>query len=241
MNDVLLDVRGLEAGYGHSQVLFGIDLQVPVGGVTALLGANGAGKTTTLRALCGMVRRQGRVTLAGQPIDAFATEDIVRLGVAHVPDGRGTFAGLTAEENLRMGACTRTDKASVREDFERLYAYFPRLKERRHQQAGTLSGGEQQMLAIARALMLRPRLLLMDEPSFGLAPNVVQDIFRIMRRVRDEQRVAILLVEQNAGLALDLADTAYLLETGRIVLHGPAATVRNNEAVHAAYLGGESS
>ena len=239
MSDLLLDVRGLEAGYGNSRVLFGIDLQVPAAGVTALLGANGAGKTTTLRALCGLVRRQGQVTFGGQRIDSFATEDIVRLGVAHVPDGRGTFAGLSTEENLRMGACTRTDKAGVREDFERLYEYFPRLKERRHQQAGTLSGGEQQMLAIARALMLRPRLLLMDEPSFGLAPNVVQDIFRIMRRVRDEQRVAILLVEQNAGLALELADTAYLLETGRIVLHGPAAAVRNNEAVHAAYLGGD--
>jgi len=238
VSETLLDVRGLEAGYGNSRVLFGIDLQVAVGGVTALLGANGAGKTTALRALCGLVRRQGAITLAGQRIDGLATEDIVRLGVAHVPDGRGTFAGLSVEENLRMGACTRTDKAGVRDDFERLYGYFPRLKERRHQQAGTLSGGEQQMLAIARALMLRPRLLLLDEPSFGLAPKVVQDIFRIMRRVRDEQAVAILLVEQNAALALDLADTACLLETGRVVLAGPAAAVRNNEAVHAAYLGG---
>jgi branched-chain amino acid transport system ATP-binding protein len=238
MSDLLLDVRGLEAGYGASRVLFGIDLQVAAGSVTALLGANGAGKTTTLRALCGLIRRQGHVTLAGQRIDGMATEEIVRLGVAHVPDGRGTFTGLTTEENLRMGACTRRDKAGVREDFERYYEYFPRLKERRHQQAGLLSGGEQQMLAIARALMLRPRLLLMDEPSFGLAPKVVQDIFRIMRRVREEQKVAILLVEQNASLALELADTAYLLETGRIALAGPAATVRSNEAVRAAYLGG---
>ena len=238
MSDLLLDVRGLEAGYGASRVLFGIDLQVAAGSVTALLGANGAGKTTTLRALCGLIRRQGHVTLAGQRIDGMATEEIVRLGVAHVPDGRGTFTGLTTEENLRMGACTRRDKAGVREDFERYYEYFPRLKERRHQQAGLLSGGEQQMLAIARALMLRPRLLLMDEPSFGLAPKVVQDIFRIMRRVREEQKVAILLVEQNASLALELADTAYLLETGRIALAGPAASVRSNEAVRAAYLGG---
>jgi branched-chain amino acid transport system ATP-binding protein len=238
MTDVLLDVRGLEAGYGASRVLFGIDLQVAAGSVTALLGANGAGKTTTLRALCGLVRRQGNVTLAGQRIDGMATEEIVRLGVAHVPDGRGTFTGLTTEENLRMGACTRRDKAGVRGDLERYYEYFPRLKERRHQQAGTLSGGEQQMLAIARALMLRPRLLLMDEPSFGLAPKVVQDIFRIMRRVREEQKVAILLVEQNAALALELAGTASLLETGRIALAGPAASMRSNEAVRAAYLGG---
>jgi branched-chain amino acid transport system ATP-binding protein len=238
MSEILLDVRGLEAGYGASRVLFGIDLQVAAGSVTALLGANGAGKTTTLRALCGLIRRQGHVTLGGQRIDGMATEEIVRLGVAHVPDGRGTFSGLTTEENLRMGACTRRDKAGVREDFERFYEYFPRLKERRQQQAGLLSGGEQQMLAIARALMLRPRLLLMDEPSFGLAPKVVQDIFRIMRRVREEQKVAILLVEQNASLALELADTAYLLETGRIALAGPAASVRSNEAVRAAYLGG---
>jgi len=238
MTDALLDVRGLEAGYGAGRVLFGIDLQVAAGSVTALLGANGAGKTTTLRALCGLIRRHGHVTLGGQRIDGMATEEIVRLGVAHVPDGRGTFTGLTTEENLRMGACTRRDKVGVREDFERFYEYFPRLKERRHQQAGTLSGGEQQMLAIARALMLRPKLLLMDEPSFGLAPKVVQDIFRIMRRVREEQQVAILLVEQNASLALELADHAFLLETGRIALAGPAAAVRSNEAVRAAYLGG---
>jgi branched-chain amino acid transport system ATP-binding protein len=241
VSEVLLDVRGLEAGYGATRVLFGVDLQVAAGSVTALLGANGAGKTTALRALCGLIRRQGGVTLAGRRIDDMATEEIVRLGVAHVPDGRGTFTGLTTEENLRMGACTRRSRAGVREDLERFYEYFPRLKERRHQQAGTLSGGEQQMLAIARALMLRPRLLLMDEPSFGLAPKVVQDIFRIMRRVREEQRVAILLVEQNASLALELADTAYLLETGRIVLSGPAVAVRSNEAVRAAYLGGAST
>jgi branched-chain amino acid transport system ATP-binding protein len=241
MNDLLLDVRGLEAGYGPTRVLFGIDLQVAAGSITALLGANGAGKTTMLRALCGLIRRQGQVTLAGQRIDGMATEKIVRMGVAHVPDGRGTFTGLTTEENLRMGANTRRDKAGVREDFERFYEYFPRLKERRHQQAGTLSGGEQQMLAIARALMLRPKLLLMDEPSFGLAPLMVQDIFQIMRRIRETQNVAILLIEQNAALALELADTAYLLETGRIVLSGPAATVRSNDAVQAAYLGGEAA
>jgi branched-chain amino acid transport system ATP-binding protein len=240
MSETLLDVRGLEAGYGPTRVLFGIDLQVAAGSITALLGANGAGKTTTLRALCGLIRRQSHVTLAGRRIDGLACEEIVRLGVAHVPDGRGTFTGLTTEENLRMGACTRRDRAGVREDFERLYEYFPRLKERRHQQAGTLSGGEQQMLAIARALMLRPKLLLMDEPSFGLAPLVVQDIFRIMQRVRESQNVSILLVEQNASLALELADTAYLLETGRIVLSGPASAVRSNDAVRTAYLGGSA-
>ncbi len=241
MSEVLLDVRGLEAGYGPTRALFSIDLQVNAGSITALLGANGAGKTTTLRALCGLIRRQGHVTLAGQRIDGMATEDIVRLGVAHVPDGRGTFTGLTTEENLRMGACTRRDKAGVREDFERFYEYFPRLKERRHQQAGTLSGGEQQMLAIARALMLRPRLLLLDEPSFGLAPLMVQEIFRIMGRIRESQNVAILLVEQNASLALELADTAYLLETGHIVLSGTAAAVRSNDAVQSAYLGGDQA
>ncbi|HEX5738492.1 MAG TPA: ABC transporter ATP-binding protein [Hydrogenophaga sp.] len=241
MSELLLDVRGLEAGYGATRALFGVDLQVSAGSITALLGANGAGKTTTLRALCGLIRRQGNVTLAGQRIEGKATEDIVRLGVAHVPDGRGTFTGLTTEENLRMGACTRRDKAGVREDFERFYEYFPRLKERRHQQAGTLSGGEQQMLAIARALMLRPRLLLLDEPSFGLAPLMVQEIFRIMGRIRESQNVAILLVEQNASLALELADKAYLLETGRIVLAGTAAAVRSNDAVRSAYLGGDQA
>jgi branched-chain amino acid transport system ATP-binding protein len=234
----LLDVRGLEAGYGATRALFGIDLQVKAGSITALLGANGAGKTTMLRALCGLIRRQGHIAFADLRIDNMATEDIVRLGVAHVPDGRGTFMGLTTDENLRMGACTRRDKAGVREDFERFYEYFPRLKERRHQQAGTLSGGEQQMLAIARALMLRPRLLLLDEPSFGLAPLMVQEIFRIMGRIRESQNVAILLVEQNASLALELADQAYLLETGRIVLAGSAAAVRSNDAVRSAYLGG---
>jgi branched-chain amino acid transport system ATP-binding protein len=241
MSMALLDVRGLYAGYGATRVLHGIDLQVAEGSITALLGANGAGKTTTLRALCGLIRREGSITLGGRRIDTLATEEIVRLGVAHVPDGRGTFTGLAVEENLRMGAATRRDRAGVREDIERWYEYFPRLKERRHQQAGTLSGGEQQMLAIARALMLRPRLLLMDEPSFGLAPLVVQDIFRIMRRVREAQNVAILLVEQNAELALELADTAYLLETGRIVLAGPAPVVRRNEAVRDAYLGGAAA
>jgi branched-chain amino acid transport system ATP-binding protein len=233
----LLEVVDLHAGYGPLAVLHGLQFEVEDGGITTLLGANGAGKTTTLRAVCGTVRPRGRITLAGEAIAGRAPEDIVRRGVAHVPEGRGTFLDLTTEENLRVGAYTRRDKAGVAEDLERCYHYFPRLKERRQQQAGTLSGGEQQMLAISRALMLRPRLLLLDEPSFGLAPLVVQEIFRIMQLIRRERRVGILLVEQNASLALEVADRAYLLETGRVVLGGPAERVKQDEAVRKSYLG----
>ncbi|HTT38066.1 MAG TPA: ABC transporter ATP-binding protein [Burkholderiales bacterium] len=233
----LLEVQGLSAGYGLTRVLHGIDLAVAEGGITTVLGANGAGKTTLLRALCGMIPATGQILLHGEQITGRATEDIVRRGVAHVPDGRGTFLDLTTEENLRLGAYVRRDRERVLEDFERIFTYFPRLRERRHQQAGTLSGGEQQMLAISRALMLRPRLLLLDEPSFGLAPLVVQDIFRIMRRINDEQDVSMLLVEQNATLALDLADQVYLLETGRVVVSGPSSVIRNDEAVRRSYLG----
>ena len=233
----LLEVRELSAGYGSTQVLHGVGLEVAEGGITTVLGANGAGKTTLLRALCGMIKSAGQVRLRGQVISGKATEDIVRQGVAHVPDGRGTFLDLTTEENLKLGAYTRKDKKLVAEDFERLFGYFPRLRERRHQQAGTLSGGEQQMLALSRALMLRPGLLLLDEPSFGLAPLVVQDIFRIMRRINQEQGVSMLLVEQNATLALDLADHVYLLETGRVVVSGPSSVIRNDEAVRRSYLG----
>jgi branched-chain amino acid transport system ATP-binding protein len=233
---MLLEVKGLKAGYGPTWVLHGLDFAVAEGGVTALLGANGAGKTTTLRAVCGMIRTEGDIILAGQRITGKATEDIVRLGVAHVPDGRGTFMELTVEENLRLGAYTRHDKR-VSEDFERVFELFPRLQQRYRQQAGTLSGGEQQMLAIARALLLRPRLLLMDEPSFGLAPLIVREIFAIMGRIRDEQRVSILLVEQNANLALEIADQAYLLETGRIVVAGPATEIRQDESIRRSYLG----
>ena len=234
----LLEARGLRAAYGATKVLHGIDLDVATGQVTALLGANGAGKTTTLRALSQMtVATQGSITLDGARIDGLATEEIARHGVGHVPDGRGTFVGLTTEENLRLGASARRDRPAVAADLERVYRYFPRLHERRRQQAGTLSGGEQQMLAIGRALMGRPRLLLLDEPSFGLAPLVVRDIFAIMRRINGEEGVAILLVEQNARLALELASTAYLLETGRIVLAGPASEVRRDDAVRRAYLG----
>jgi branched-chain amino acid transport system ATP-binding protein len=233
----LLEVADLHAGYGPTNVLSGIGFGVEEGGITALLGANGAGKTSTLRAVCGMIRRRGSIRFAGQSIETRATEDIVRLGLAHVPDGRGTFVQLTTEENLRVGAMTRRDRPAVAGDLEKMYAYFPRLRERRGQQAGTLSGGEQQMLAIARALMLRPKLLVLDEPSFGLAPMVVQDIFRIMRTVNQQDKVSILLVEQNAKLALELADHAYLLETGKVVLGGPAAQIRDDETVRRAYLG----
>ena len=233
----LLEVADLFAGYSAQNVLRGVSFSVERGGITAVLGANGAGKTTLLRAVSGLLRRRGSISFDGQPIERIATEDIARLGVAHVPDGRGTFLDLTTEENLRIGAYTRKDRRAVAQDLERMFAYFPRLKERRHQQAGTLSGGEQQMLAVSRALMLRPRLLLLDEPSFGLAPLVVQDIFRIMRGINTDEGVSVLLVEQNAALALELADRAYVLETGQVVISGTAAEVRSNESVRRAYLG----
>jgi len=234
----ILETRGLDAAYGQTQVLSKLSLAVEEGGITALLGANGAGKTTTLRAICNMmVRLSGEVWFSGARIEAKATEDIVRLGIAHVPDGRGTFTGLTVEENLRLGAYVRRDRARVADDYARVFAYFPRLAERRHQQAGTLSGGEQQMLAIARALMLRPRLLLLDEPSFGLAPVLVQEIFANLAAINRDERVSILLVEQNANMALQLASEAYLIETGRIVMHGPSAQIGSDESVRRAYLG----
>ncbi|ODU54989.1 MAG: ABC transporter ATP-binding protein [Acetobacteraceae bacterium SCN 69-10] len=232
---VLLDVRGLHAGYGEIKVLHGLDFMVSAGGVTTLLGANGAGKTTTLRAISGMIRTSGDIVLAGAPIGGKATEAIAALGVAHVPDGRGTFMELTVEENLRLGAYTRRDNPAA--DMEKMFTYFPKLRQRFRQQAGTLSGGEQQMLAIARALMLRPRLLLLDEPSFGLAPLIVREIFEIMRTVIAQEGTSILVVEQNAALALAIADRAYLLETGRIVMSGPATEIRKDEAVRRSYLG----
>jgi branched-chain amino acid transport system ATP-binding protein len=233
----LLEVRNLHAAYGTTRVLHGIDFSLEEGSITALLGANGAGKTTTLRALCGMVDTQGEISFAGSRIDGKATEDVVRLGIAHVPDGRGTFVNLSTEENLRLGAYVRKDRRVVEEDFERIYGYFPRLKERRHQQAGTLSGGEQQMLAVSRALMLRPKLLLLDEPSFGLAPLIVREIFEIMRTINRTEKTSILLVEQNAAMALDLADRAYVVETGSVVLSGSADEIKQDEAVRRSYLG----
>jgi branched-chain amino acid transport system ATP-binding protein len=233
----MLDVVNLHASYGSTRVLHGISLRMAEGSITTLLGANGAGKTTTLRALCSLVKAQGEVRFAGERIDSKPTEDIVRKGIAHVPEGRGTFVHLCAEENLRLGAYARKDKAAVEQDLERIYTYFPILKQRRRQQAGTLSGGEQQMLAVSRALMSRPRLLLLDEPSFGLAPLVVRELFDILRTINQRERVAILLVEQNAALALELADHAYLIETGRMVLAGSAEEVKRNDGVRSAYLG----
>jgi branched-chain amino acid transport system ATP-binding protein len=233
----LLEVRGLRAQYGATKVLHGLDFDVPEGGITTILGANGAGKTTTLRAVCNMVRTEGQILLDGARIDGIATENIVRKGVAHVPDGRGTFLHLSVEENLRLGAYTRRDRSQVEPDFERVYGYFPRLKERHRQQAGTLSGGEQQMLAVSRALMLRPRLLLLDEPSFGLAPLVVQELFEILADINRREGMSMLLVEQNASLALKVARHAYLLETGRVVVCGTAEEIRSNAAIRRSYLG----
>jgi branched-chain amino acid transport system ATP-binding protein len=233
----LLEVSRLHAAYGQTRVLHGIDFAMDEGTITALLGANGAGKTTTLRALCGMVKTQGEVRFGGERIDGRATEDIVRRGIAHVPDGRGTFVNLSTEENLRLGAYVRKDRGNVDADLERVYGYFPRLQERREQQAGTLSGGEQQMLAVSRALMLRPKLMLLDEPSFGLAPLIVKELFGILRTVNQKEKVSMLVVEQNAAMALDLADHAYLIETGRVVLSGTADEIKRNDAVRRSYLG----
>jgi branched-chain amino acid transport system ATP-binding protein len=234
---MLLEVKGLVAGYGGIPALHGVDFNLEEGGVTTLLGANGAGKTTTLRALCGMIRARGDATFAGKRLIGMQTEDIVRLGIAHVPEGRGTFTRMTVEENLQLGAMSRRNTPEIKQDIERVYEHFPRLRQRRMQQAGTLSGGEQQMLAIGRALMLRPRLMLLDEPSFGLAPLVVREMFDILGGLNRDEKVSMLLVEQNASLALSLADTAYLLETGRIVTSGPAAQIREDEGVRRSYLG----
>jgi branched-chain amino acid transport system ATP-binding protein len=233
----LLEVQNLEAYYGRTQALHGVSFSMAAGGITTILGANGAGKTTTLRSISRMVRTAGDIRFEGQPLEGRATEDVVQLGIAHAPEGRGTFIHLTVEENLRLGAWARRDRDGLGEDFERVFGYFPVLRERRKQMAGTLSGGEQQMLAVARALMLRPRLLLLDEPSLGLAPLVVREIFRILRTVNKEGGVTILLVEQNAALALDLADHVFLLETGRVVLDGPSDVLRKDDAIRRAYLG----
>jgi len=234
---MMLEVERLDAYYGEQQALFGVGFDLDEGRVRTLLGANGAGKTTVLRALSGMIRTSGEVRFCGERIAGWATEDIVRLGIAHVPDGRGTFLRVTVEENLQLGAMIRRDRAGIAADIERVYEHFPRLKERRLQQAGTLSGGEQQMLAVGRALMLRPRLMLLDEPSFGLAPLLVAELFEILRRLNREMGVAMLIVEQNATLALDLAEHAYLLETGRVVMDAPAAVIGADESIRRSYLG----
>lgn len=232
----LLVVNGLCAGYDTTQVLHDVTFTLTSGTITTLLGANGAGKTTTLRALCGLVTTRGSIAFAGQSLNALPTEDIVRLGIAHVPANRGTFLTLTTKENLRLGAHTRRNRREIAEDFERIYTYFPILQQRHDQTAGTLSGGEQQMLALARALLLRPRLLLLDEPSAGLAPIIVNELFNIIRSINTQEKVTILLVEQNINLGLELADHALFLETGRIILDGPTQAIRQHPTVRRAYL-----
>jgi branched-chain amino acid transport system ATP-binding protein len=232
----LLNIKALNAYYGQVQALHGLEFTLNEGSVTTLLGANGAGKTTTLRAICNMVRTSGAIEFDGAPLSNRSTENIVRLGIAHVPQGRGTFTTMTVEENLQLGAITRS-KSGVASDIERMYVHFPVLKQRHTQQAGTLSGGEQQMLAVARALMLRPRLMLLDEPSFGLAPIIVRDLFKILGKINREEKVTILVVEQNAQLALEIADQAYVIETGRIVMSGKANEIAGNEDVRKSYLG----
>ena len=233
----MLTIKDLRSYYGQVQALHGLTLSVNEGAVTTLLGANGAGKTTTIRAICNMVRSTGAIEFQGKPLIGKSTESIVRQGIAHVPQGRGTFTTLSVEENLQLGAITRKDSKAIASDMEKMYAYFPVLKKRYTQQAGTLSGGEQQMLAVARALMLRPRLMLLDEPSFGLAPLIVRELFGILKKINTEDKVTIMVVEQNAQLALELAETAFVIETGRIVMSGPAKDIAANEDIRKSYLG----
>lgn len=231
----LLTVENLKAGYGPLEILQGIDLIVDKGEIVVILGANGAGKTTTMRALSGMIPRRGVVNYMDQDISGSNAESIVKLGIAHVPQGRGTFSDLTVEDNMRAGAYIRRD--DIDDDLNRWYGVFPRLKERRTQKAGSLSGGEQQMLAIARALMSRPQLLLCDEPSLGLAPLVTQELFGVIERLNKEEGLSVLLVEQNANLALKVATRVYLLETGRVVASGSAADLSADDSIRKAYLG----
>lgn len=235
----MLEVDNIHTYYGNIQALKGISLTVEEGEIVTLIGANGAGKTTTLRTICGLLTpRQGKVLLEGEDLADYKAHEIVYKGVAMVPEGRGVFAKLTVSENLDMGAYHRSDRAGIAQDLELVFTLFPRLKERRRQVAGTLSGGEQQMLATARAMMARPRLLLMDEPSMGLAPVLVEDVFDRMREINREG-TTILLVEQNAHMALQIADRGYVLQTGEIVLSGSAEQLRQNEMVRKAYLGEE--
>ncbi|MEU6711215.1 ABC transporter ATP-binding protein [Nonomuraea sp. NPDC046802] len=230
-------VEDLVAGYGDARVLHGVSLSVGEGEICAILGPNGAGKTTLLRALSGMVRARGRVALGGTALIGRSPDAIARQGVAHVPEGRGTFMSLTVEENLRLGAFVRRGRAAIEADLDRIHTYFPALKTRLKQAAGSLSGGEQQMLAIGRALMLRPRLLLLDEPSLGLAPLVTRELFRIVQAINAEERTTVVVVEQNAHLALGIAQQAHVLEAGRIVLSGTAERIRADEQVAQSYLG----
>jgi branched-chain amino acid transport system ATP-binding protein len=233
----LLELQNVHAAYGSVKALHGVSLRVDEGQIVSLLGANGAGKTTTLRAISGTVKRTGGIRFAGRDIGRASPEDVARMKIAHVPEGRGTLAQLSVWDNLRMGAYVRRDGGRVKQDYERVFQYFPWMKERRDQVSVTLSGGEQQMLAIGRALMLRPRLLLMDEPSLGLAPLVTQEIYRIVRAINEEDKVTILVVEQNARIALRAAHYAYVIETGSIAVDGNADELAHNESIRRSYLG----
>jgi branched-chain amino acid transport system ATP-binding protein len=235
----MLEVNDIHTYYGNIHALKGISLKVEKGEIVTLIGSNGAGKTTTLRSICGLQKpRQGNILLEGEDISPFKAHEIVSKGVAMVPEGRGIFARLTVAENLDLGAYTRTDRAGIQKDLERVYTIFPRLKERMRQVSGTLSGGEQQMLATGRALMTRPRLLLMDEPSMGLAPVLVEAIFDVIK-VINQEGTTILLVEQNALMALSIAHRGYVIQTGQIVLQDTASNLKSNEMVQKAYLGVE--
>jgi branched-chain amino acid transport system ATP-binding protein len=230
----LLELDDVHARYGPVRALHGVSLTVDEGEIVAVLGANGAGKTTTLRAISNTVHREGEIRFGGTPLRG-GPHSIARLGVAHVPEGRGTFSELTVYENLRLGAYTR--RGNLKDDFARVRTYFPWLEDRRNQQAGTLSGGEQQMLALARAFMQRPRLLLLDEPSLGLAPLLVTEVFRIVKELNENEGVTVLVVEQNAHIALQLAQRAFVLEVGRVALAGPSADLQQHESVRRSYLG----
>jgi branched-chain amino acid transport system ATP-binding protein len=237
LTEALLELEGVRAGYGATSVLHGVSLSVPEGGVVSLLGANGAGKTTTLRSITGGVHWDGDIRFGGRSLRRMPTEQIVRLGIAHVPEGRGICTELTVDENLKLGAHLRRDRAEVKKDYDRVFEYFPVLKERRRLSASTLSGGEQQMLALARAILMRPRLMLLDEPSLGLAPMVVRTIFAIIRTINESSKVAVLLVEQNAKVALELSSHAYVLEVGRVAVHGESDQLKGDESVRRSYLG----
>ena len=237
MAEALLELEDVEARYGPVRALHSVTLSVGEGEIVAVLGANGAGKTTTLRAISGIVRRSGRIAFGGRSISRRSPETVARLGVAHVPEGRGTLTELSVRENLRLGAYVRRDRRVIREDERRVLGHFPWLERRADQRAGTLSGGEQQMLALARALMSRPKLVLLDEPSLGLAPLVVSEIFRIVRELSERDGLAVLVVEQNARLALEASSRAYVLEIGRVAVAGESAELRRHESVRRSYLG----